>query len=308
MTTALTTVGDDPGLTAARAPAGPPAPGPDPTGFDTHWTKATGQQPPDWLLVDPELLAAAQGWVDTDTYTAERDWLTNHPELLDPAADTAIDEALLPLPDNEAARYRALRAAARTSGVQAAYRPLLLQLLAHNFARADTTGQRALLTNQGDDLRTDDRHRNPRHPPRPRRRPQARVAGAMPDRPVHHRRAQTRRWTPWTRAPTGWPGCCSTPQHRRPRHPARARRPGLHRGHHTRRCRPRGAVHRRRGTAHPDPDTDQALHAVTQARTLAPGHENQWITQLAPLAAHQPTVLQRIIPMLTAPQPEENQG
>jgi len=40
-----------------------------------------------------------------------------------------------------------------------------------------------------------------------------------------------------------------------------------------------------------DPDTDQAAVAVTQARTLAPGHKTEWITQLARLATHQPAVL-----------------
>ena len=53
-----------------------------------------------------------------------------------------------------------------------------------------------------------------------------------------------------------------------------------------------------------DPDINKAADAVTQARTLAPDHETQWITQLAALAARQPTVVQHIIPMLTAPLPE----
>ena len=52
-----------------------------------------------------------------------------------------------------------------------------------------------------------------------------------------------------------------------------------------------------------DPDTDQAAVAVTQAaRTLAPGHKTEWITLLARLATHQPSVL-ALIPHLTAPLP-----
>jgi hypothetical protein len=58
----------------------------------------------------------------TDTYKAERDYLAAHPELLDPAADTAIAEALLGVTQDEAGRYVTLREAARREGTAAAYR------------------------------------------------------------------------------------------------------------------------------------------------------------------------------------------
>jgi hypothetical protein len=51
--------------------------------------------------------------VETDTYSGEQAHLAAHPELLDPAADTAVAEALLALPEQEASRYVALRQQAR---------------------------------------------------------------------------------------------------------------------------------------------------------------------------------------------------
>ena len=49
----------------------------------------------------------------------------------------------------------ALRQAARQDGAAAAYRPLLLTILAQDFAAADLGDQRALLTDREDDLLTD---------------------------------------------------------------------------------------------------------------------------------------------------------
>ena len=109
--------------------------GPDPAAFDQDWARHTGMPVPAWLTVDPALLSSARAWVATDTYTAERDHLAAHPELLEAAADTAVAEALLAVPEDEAGRYTALRQAAQHDGADAAYRPLLLTILAQRVRR-----------------------------------------------------------------------------------------------------------------------------------------------------------------------------
>jgi hypothetical protein len=111
-----------------------------------------GNQPPAWLAVDAGLLAAAGEWIATETYTDERDFLASHPELLDPAADEAVSEALLPVSEADAERYTMLRQAARVEGAEAAYRPQLLTILARQFTRADLDTQRELLATRRDDL------------------------------------------------------------------------------------------------------------------------------------------------------------
>ena len=78
--------------------------GPDTAAFDQNWTRLTGVPVPAWLIVDTAILGSARAWVGTATHTAERDHLTAHPELLEPAADTAVAEALLAVPEDEADR------------------------------------------------------------------------------------------------------------------------------------------------------------------------------------------------------------
>jgi hypothetical protein len=127
---------------------------PDPAAFDQNWTSSTGGPVPASLTVDPSLLSGAQAWVATDTYTAERDHLAAHPELLEPAADIAVAEALLAVSEDEATRYATLRQAAQQNGVDTAYQPLLLTILAHEFADADPDRQRTLLADRRNDLLT----------------------------------------------------------------------------------------------------------------------------------------------------------
>jgi hypothetical protein len=91
----------------------------------------------------------------TETYDRERDYLADHPELLEASADTAIAEALLAAPEDEVARYTALREEAQRDGVDAAYRPLLLSMLAQEFVGADPGRQRVLLAEHRDDLLTE---------------------------------------------------------------------------------------------------------------------------------------------------------
>ena len=125
----------------------------DPATFDTQWATASGAEPPDWLTVDTTLLHAAASWISTEARDAERDWLADHPELLDPAADTAVSEALLGRASSQAERYRAIRVAARAEGVAGAYRPLELRILASRFTEAGPDDQRHLLADHGEDLR-----------------------------------------------------------------------------------------------------------------------------------------------------------
>ncbi|MBK8075419.1 MAG: tetratricopeptide repeat protein [Kineosporiaceae bacterium] len=131
----------------------------DPAAFDAAWATATTEPtPPAWLHVDPTLLAAAQAWVQTETYEDEQAHLVEHPELLTTDADGAVDEALLPLDPVEAARYQQLRDAARVHGVQAAYRPLLLAILTGRLLAATGQERRLLLTDHRDDLLDDTVH------------------------------------------------------------------------------------------------------------------------------------------------------
>jgi len=153
--TALAGVIEDRGLVAVLHEQARRHRVPDPDSFDDAWEKLSGAPVPDWLTVDPSLVDTAEGWISTDTYTAEKGWLAAHPELLEPAADTAVDEALLVLRDDEAERYRGIREVARAEGVAAAYRPTELRILASRFAEADRDEQRSLLAEEGENLRDD---------------------------------------------------------------------------------------------------------------------------------------------------------
>ncbi|WP_410821031.1 tetratricopeptide repeat protein [Micromonospora sp. 050-3] len=127
---------------------------PDPDRFERAWTEIAGDLP-DWLTLDPALLAVAQAWINTTSYQDERDYLATHPELLAPAVDTAVTEALLTVSDQEALRYLTLRRIARTDGVTAAYAPLLLSILAAEFAAADPLTQTTMLAEHNEELLTD---------------------------------------------------------------------------------------------------------------------------------------------------------
>ncbi|WP_203791203.1 hypothetical protein, partial [Paractinoplanes rishiriensis] len=126
----------------------------DPDRFDHAWTAAAGT-PPDWLTLDMALLNVAHAWIDTPTYRDEHDFLKAHPELLTPAANSAITEAVLTVSEQTAERYLTLRDNARAHGTAAAYQPLLLAGLAAEFAAADPPTQAAMLAEHRDDLLTD---------------------------------------------------------------------------------------------------------------------------------------------------------
>jgi hypothetical protein len=123
-----------------------------PQTFDPPWGFYTAGSPLSWLTIDADLVNAARGWLATHSYTAERDYLAGHPELLAAEADAAVEEALRDVAEEEAQRYRMLREAARADGVEAAYRPMLLMLLAQELAQADLAGQRRLLAEHTADL------------------------------------------------------------------------------------------------------------------------------------------------------------
>ncbi len=72
--------------------------------------------------------------------------------MLDPTADVAVQETLLRVTNDDAQRYVALRERARAEGVEAAYRPLLLALLARAFMAGDTQTQRTLLAERRAEL------------------------------------------------------------------------------------------------------------------------------------------------------------
>ena len=120
--------------------------------FTSAWEQSTTEPTPTWLTVPAGLLATARAWITTGTYDQERDFLASHPELLDPAADEVIAEALLSASAEAASHYDGLRQAARLHGVEAAYRPLFLTLLARQFTEAGLDGQRSLLASRRDEL------------------------------------------------------------------------------------------------------------------------------------------------------------
>jgi predicted RNase H-like HicB family nuclease len=120
--------------------------------FDAAWERHTGQPVPGWLTVDTGLVATAEAWIGTETYEEEGAFLAGHPGLLDPSAEEAVSEALLSLGEEDARRYTALRQDAQKAGAEAAYRPLLLSVLASEFAAAGPAGQRTLLATRRDDL------------------------------------------------------------------------------------------------------------------------------------------------------------
>ncbi len=129
--------------------------GQDPDAFDRNWAQLTSQPVPDWLTVDPASLGIALAWIGTDTFQAERDYLAAHPELLDPDSDAAVAEALLTMSEDDEHGHAAVRQAARQDGIEAAYRPLLLSILAQEFAFASPDEQRELLDGHREDLRSD---------------------------------------------------------------------------------------------------------------------------------------------------------
>jgi len=123
--------------------------------WDAAWVGAGGSETPGWVTVDPGLLAAARAWIDTPTYQEERDHLTAHPELLAPDTVAAVEEALLRVDENDAVQHQQILARARAEGVDAAYRPVFLILLADQFADADPAEQRGLLTTRRAELLDD---------------------------------------------------------------------------------------------------------------------------------------------------------
>ncbi|CCK30286.1 hypothetical protein BN159_5907 [Streptomyces davaonensis JCM 4913] len=123
--------------------------------FDREWHRLTGAPPPAWLTLDPDLLEQAEAWIATESYSAERDYLAAHPELLAPEADMCVEEALLTVTSEAADRYRDLRHTAQREGVDVAYHPLLSYILAYEFAAAEPADQRTLLEQRRDDLLSD---------------------------------------------------------------------------------------------------------------------------------------------------------
>ncbi|MEV0171301.1 tetratricopeptide repeat protein [Streptomyces sp. NPDC050803] len=127
----------------------------DPEAFDREWRRLTAEPPPAWLTLDHDLLEQVRAWVDTESYSAERNHLAAHPEILAPEADVCVDEILSGLTDDAAERYRALRQSARSEGVEAAYRPILSSVLAYEFATASYADRRTLLAQRRADLLDD---------------------------------------------------------------------------------------------------------------------------------------------------------
>ena len=124
----------------------------DPGGWDAAWERVSSVPPPSWLVVDAVLVGLARDWIATPSYGAERDFLAAHPELLDASADTAVEEALLGVSEKAAQRFSSLRTIARASGIDAAYRALLVDELIAKFIEGSPERQRRMLTEHRDQL------------------------------------------------------------------------------------------------------------------------------------------------------------
>ncbi|WP_394620617.1 tetratricopeptide repeat protein [Lentzea sp. JNUCC 0626] len=116
------------------------------------WTDIDGSPLPPWLILDPEMLEVASGWIETRTYEDECHYLTAHPEILDGAFDVAVDESLLELSEADAFRFTELRTTAQSDGIEVAYKPLLLAVLIHEFVHSSFRGQQELLLDRRADL------------------------------------------------------------------------------------------------------------------------------------------------------------
>ena len=128
---------------------------PNPDAFDAAWTERTGEPAPTWLHIDPDLYTTAQSWITTPTFHKEHEHLTQHPELLAPGADLAVEEALRSVNDEEAKRYQDLRAAARADGIDSAYQPIFAAIVADDFIEADPAEQRSMLEHDNAQLLSD---------------------------------------------------------------------------------------------------------------------------------------------------------
>ncbi|WP_157647660.1 tetratricopeptide repeat protein [Actinomycetospora chiangmaiensis] len=123
--------------------------------FEAAWLAAGADEVPDWMTVDRHTLTAARAWAEATTLGAERDQLASSPELVDTAADVAVDEALRLVEPSRATTLRARRATARDRGVNAAYRAPLAQELSVALVVSSPAEQLRLLI----DVRTEaDQH------------------------------------------------------------------------------------------------------------------------------------------------------
>ncbi|EOD67223.1 tetratricopeptide repeat protein [Amycolatopsis vancoresmycina] len=123
-----------------------------PEAWQQAWIAIEGTPLPPWLVVDLDMLKLATGWLATKTYEDEYEYLKTHLELLDETFDIAMEESLLQIAEEHASRYVELRTAARSEGSEAAYRPLLLGVLARQFVAADIEQQQQLVTDRRTDL------------------------------------------------------------------------------------------------------------------------------------------------------------
>ncbi|MFT4393819.1 AAA family ATPase [Gordonia lacunae] len=99
------------------------------TVYDQHWLNSTGTQPPGWLVVDRDLVILLGEWASQPTFGAGLAFAIGHPEVFNPVADVAAEEAYLTIDPQRASRLRSIRDTAHTSGIQAAYRvPLRIDI------------------------------------------------------------------------------------------------------------------------------------------------------------------------------------
>ncbi|MGH3912043.1 MAG: hypothetical protein ACRDTC_01325 [Pseudonocardiaceae bacterium] len=91
------------------------------------WRSVTGSEPPDWLALTSAQIGLVTEWLTAPSWAESRDFFAAHAEeLLDPSTTVVLDE----LRSVAAARvelHRHLLDGVRNSGLEVAYRPLLLR-------------------------------------------------------------------------------------------------------------------------------------------------------------------------------------
>ncbi len=94
---------------------------------DRAWRAVTEAQPPDWLLLAPEQIRLVIEWISAPTWQRSKSFFAAHAERLRDDATVVVLEELVRLAGPPARRHLDLLEQMRTTGIDAAYQPLLVE-------------------------------------------------------------------------------------------------------------------------------------------------------------------------------------
>jgi hypothetical protein len=99
----------------------------DPPTVKTAWSAVTEAAMPEWVQLTDDDIRVVIDWINTTTWAESRDYLNEHTDRMTAATtDSVLDEIALKAPTEVIEQHRALLAAARSQGADAAYRRFLL--------------------------------------------------------------------------------------------------------------------------------------------------------------------------------------